>query len=299
MALFAAGLSKWDDQTGIYHFDFVREPLTEPSSRGAVIDYIRQAQFFSKSDPDVFRATFANELIDTLPFLDIADEEDSYDAIRNLAQRHGEQVADAIRMLRKIEDPYTAPAQDSLFGILDLKPYLKPSIDVASLVSQLDSVKPGRKDAYIFQSVAQRILEALFSPELVDPHPQAKTEDDLEVIDITFYNIAEHGFWHDVKLMHKNSIVVFEMKNMEELANPEFAQILSRLNDRRGNLGFLVARRLNEKDTKRTFRILRDQDKVVLVLCDEDLKEMLKLLELGQPTTQYVASMYRTVMETA
>jgi hypothetical protein len=47
------------------------------------------------------------------------------------------------------------------------------------------------------------------------------------------------------------------------------------------------------------FRILRDHDKVVLVLCDEDLKEMLRLLGLGQSTTQYVASMYRSVIEKA
>ena len=89
------------------------------------------------------------------------------------------------------------------------------------------------------------------------------------------------------------------MKNMNELAGPEFAQILSRLNGRRGNLGFLIARRLNERAEKRVLRVIQDQGKVVLVLCDDDLKEMLRLLSLGQSATQHVASMYRQVVEIA
>jgi hypothetical protein len=299
MAIFAAGLAKWDDQTGIYNVDVVRDPLREVSTRAAIVDYIRQAQFFAKSDVQSFRAKYASELIDSLPFLSIEQEEDGLAAIHDLAQRHGEQVADAIRTLRKLEDPLEPPAEDSLFKILDLKPYLQPTVDVAALARELESVKPGKEDAYRFQGAAQRILEALFSPDLVEPHSQAKSEDGTEIIDVTFHNVAEHGFWHDIKLLQNNTIVIFELKNMKKLSSPEFAQILSRLNDRRGNLGFVVARECGKSDEKRTFKYLRDQGKVILVLYDEDLKAMLKSLELGQSPTQHVSSIYRSVMETA
>ena len=165
------------------------------------------------------------------------------------------------------------------------------------LVTELRSIVPGNKDAKRFESVVLRILSQLFTPPLIDPKEQVSSHDGREIIDITFYNGAEEGFWGDVKKFWKAQIVVFELKNMEDLGNEEFFQLAARLDDVKGFLGFLISRKKDGLDTERAYRRLNKERKVTLVLTDGDLIAMLKEQQEGRDPNEYVRALYREFID--
>ncbi|WP_369154247.1 hypothetical protein [Burkholderia pseudomallei] len=165
------------------------------------------------------------------------------------------------------------------------------------LIEQLAAVNPGNKDAKKYESVVLRILSQLFSPPLIDPKEQVSSHDGREIIDITFYNGSQDGFWNDVKQLWKAQIIVFELKNMEDLGNEEFFQLAARLDDIKGFLGFLIARKKDGLDTERAYRRLNKERKVTLALTDEDLVAMLQLQMQGEDPTEYVMAMYREFID--
>src|ERR1700682_2606309 len=79
------------------------------------------------------------------------------------------------------------------------------------LPGQVNAIEPGNPHAKKYESILVRILNKLFCPPLIDPHAQVTTADGREIIDITYYNSANSGFWNDVKGRHNSLIVVFEL----------------------------------------------------------------------------------------
>ena len=69
----------------------------------------------------------------------------------------------------------------------------KERLPLESYLNELASIKPGNADCKKFEELITRLLTRLYSPPLSDPHPQVKTVDGREIIDITFYNSA--NFW--------------------------------------------------------------------------------------------------------
>lgn len=173
----------------------------------------------------------------------------------------------------------------------------KSNLESDDLIEDLKSVDSGNKDAKKYESVVLRILSQLFSPPLIDPKEQVYSYDGREIIDITFCNGSQEGFWHDVKQLWKAQIVVFELKNMNDLGNEEFFQLAARLDDIKGFLGFLVARKKDGLDTERAYRRLNKERKVTLVLTDADLIAMLSAQKEGKNPTDYVMAMYRDFID--
>lgn len=169
----------------------------------------------------------------------------------------------------------------------------------ATLIAELRAIDPGRGDARRYEQLLLRILHKLFSPHLADPHSQVTTHDEREVIDITFYNAADRGFWADMKQRHDAQLPVFELKNMTDLGNEEFAQLVLRLDDSRGKFGVLVSREADGLDLQRAYRRWHNDRKVLLSLTDESLIEMLEASAQGLQPTMVLQRLYRTFMERA
>ncbi|MBA2669658.1 MAG: hypothetical protein H0U67_04740 [Gemmatimonadetes bacterium] len=168
---------------------------------------------------------------------------------------------------------------------------------VEELVAELGKIRPGNKDAKKYEALLVRILTRLFWPSLQDPHPQVSTVDGREIIDITFYNAADHGFWKDIKDRHGSTMVVVELKNMEDLSNEEYFQISARLDSKRGMFGILVARKKDRLDVQRAHRRLNHESKVILTLTDDDLVRMLTDVAQGLSATMYLRGLYRKLLE--
>lgn len=167
------------------------------------------------------------------------------------------------------------------------------------LITELGAVQPGTKDAKKYEALLVRILTRLFWPDLQDPHEQVTTVDGREIIDITFYNAANQGFWKDIKDRHGSTLVVVELKNMEDLANEEYFQIAARLDSKRGFFGILIARKKDNLDVQRAYRRLNNEGKVILTLTDEDIVRMLGDLKSGLSPTMALRGMYRKFIEEA
>ncbi|UKS26046.1 hypothetical protein LOZ80_31580 [Paenibacillus sp. HWE-109] len=164
---------------------------------------------------------------------------------------------------------------------------------------ELALIRPGNKDAKKYESLLLRILTTLFSPPLADPHSQVTTVDGREIIDITFYNSANHGFWNDIKTKHGSIIIVIELKNMEDLNNEEYFQISNRLNDKVGKFGILIARKKDKLDVQRAYRRFNQDQKVILTFTDEDIIQMLDNFQQGLNPSLYINQMYRKFVEEA
>ena len=144
-----------------------------------------------------------------------------------------------------------------------------------------------------------KILTRLFSPMLSDPHRNVQTVDGREVIDITFYNSANHSFWFDIKNKYGNVIIVFELKNMTDLGNEEYFQISARLNEKNGKFGILISRDKDNLDIQRAYRRYNNEGKVILNLTDDDIINMLTSIKDGISPIIYLTKIYRKFIEEA
>lgn len=168
---------------------------------------------------------------------------------------------------------------------------------VNDLINELQQIAPGNAQAKAYERLVLRILTRLFSPPLSSPDVQVQSHDGREIIDITFYNSSDDGFWSDVKTMWRGQIVVFELKNMTDLNNEEFFQLSARLDDIRGTFGVLISRAKDNLDVQRAYRRLSNERKVLLVLTDEDLIRMLKMDSEGKSATDDMQQIYRAFID--
>lgn len=170
---------------------------------------------------------------------------------------------------------------------------------VEAYVAELAAIRPGNADAKKYEALMLRILTRLFCPPLLDPHEQVSSHDGREIIDLTFHNAAADGFWRDMKLAHGATVVMAELKNMTTLSNDEVFQTAARLNDVKGKFGVLIARASSTLDRQRAYRRLYLERKVVMILTDDDVVDLLRTMESGGSPTHKLAERYRSFMEEA
>jgi hypothetical protein len=118
----------------------------------------------------------------------------------------------------------------------------------------------------------------LFQPSLVDPLIEKEVESGTMRVDIRYRNMSRGGFfkWFTDQF-GKAPFVPLECKNYaQDPKNREVAQIASRLDDRKGRLGFLVCRKIaNRKrfDTRCRSELDRNGN-YIIGLDDDDLRKL-------------------------
>lgn len=165
-------------------------------------------------------------------------------------------------------------------------------------IARLHAISIGREGARSFQLEMLAILNHLFEPELTDGKIEEQTIHGTERRDIIFTNESDRSFWHYVRQQYKDFLVMFEAKNVEELTNEHLAQTATYMGDRLGYLAFVVTRRPpKEAQILKCFSIFNDSGsttrKVIIILHDEDIKQMLRMRESGNNPTKYVQQKYR------
>lgn len=150
------------------------------------------------------------------------------------------------------------------------------------IIKSLKAIPKGKADAYNYHNFMVGALVAIFYPLLTNPQKETPINDKTKKIDITFVNSADYGFFSSLRSLKgiPATYIMFECKNyFEDIKNPEVDQLAMRLNDKRGRLGFLMYRSMENRDllVKRC-RAAVDGHGYVIPLSDIDV---IKLLEMS------------------
>jgi hypothetical protein len=298
-ASYAAG--KEDrDSVGIYGTNIVYEGTDSREYQSTFREFMRLAARFRKNGLDTFYRNWINELSEAVEYLrDPDDEDEAVRAIHELHQRHGKQVEKAIQRMRLGEDVYSSPPEGSVLEAVNNREHLGPSLaeKANALLDELDSIEPGREDAGDFEDFVEEAFLFLFEPDLTSPDSQVYSSNGHHISDITFRNDATSGFWHDIKRRYDSQLLVVEAKNKEKLPNEDLNQLTSRLNTSKTLYGVVVCREVSDNDVDRVVSEMARNDLGVLVLTDQDIREMLRIKRKGGAPTEYIAEKHRQLVQ--
>lgn len=168
--------------------------------------------------------------------------------------------------------------------------------EAESLKTKLVDIPSGTAHASTYQRTVLEILNFLFNPELIDGEMEVKTSEGTERRDIIFTNDSDQSFWSYIRHEHSAVLLMFETKNTRELEPSHLNQTNTYLGDRLGRLGFIVTRNpAAPAQQRKAFSIYNDSNprKIILVLSDNDLREMLDMKWRGQDPMRFVQKLYR------
>lgn len=148
-----------------------------------------------------------------------------------------------------------------------------------SLLNKLLAIKPGNEEAKKYEKAVYDLLTALFYPWLTYPEPQTKIHNGRKIIDITFTNVAQEGFFKWLKDSYPAPHIFIECKNYNtDIENPELDQMAGRFSPSRGKIGIIICRQIeNRKKIEDSCRdTANDSRGYIIVLDDENIKDLVK-----------------------
>lgn len=149
------------------------------------------------------------------------------------------------------------------------------------LISKLESIPSGAANATNYHHLIIGILELLLYPNLSSPKKEQEIHEGRKRIDIRFNNSAETGFFFTLPNANVSlpcPFIYVECKNYTgEVANPELDQLSGRFSNRRGRVGILACRTLDQNDAfmKRCADTFEDDRGLIIPIIDDDLKTAL------------------------
>ena len=161
-------------------------------------------------------------------------------------------------------------------------------IDHAVSVPELRAIPPGPADASRYHSFMVGALTEIFYPEFTRPVKEQPADEGRKRIDIFFQNSASKGFFSRLVNAHRYHApyISVECKNYSsDPSNPEFDQLMGRLNRKRGFVGILCCRQVVDKALmlKRCRDVVNnDSARLILVFDDNDICTMLELLAANE-----------------
>ena len=165
------------------------------------------------------------------------------------------------------------------------------------LADRLRATPTGREAAAAYQRLVLEILNFVFNPDLVDGQPEVRTIDGTERRDIIFTNESDDSFWSYLRSEHSGLLVMFEVKNTDDLRPDALNQTATYLGDRLGRLGVIVTRQpAPEAIQRKAMSVWNDSGtarKAILILSDSDLHELLDLRCRDRSPTKWMQRRYR------
>lgn len=152
-----------------------------------------------------------------------------------------------------------------------------PPPDWDGLLNNLISLPTGRDDAKKYEKAVQALFEALFSPWLMYPRPQARLHNGRKIVDIEYSNMADSDFFKWLKDTKPSSYIFVECKNYStQVGNPELDQLSGRFSPSRGKVGILVSRSVEDRAslTQSCRDTAQDDRGYIIALDDNDLRQL-------------------------
>lgn len=155
----------------------------------------------------------------------------------------------------------------------------RPNFDKEIILSleKLDHIKPGdRAQANQYRDIVADLLGFSF-PELKLANIEKSSMFGDKRRDIVFENNAESGIFANMRIKHKATHIVVDAKNTENITPDDISRVADYLNDNIGRVAFIISRKKEDmRILKQSLDQLLNQDKVVLFICDEDLKRWIR-----------------------
>lgn len=151
-----------------------------------------------------------------------------------------------------------------------------------SVIMNLPTGKDDKVDREYEDNICQLMASVLY-PKLDFADIRIRTDSGVLIRDIIFYNSRSCDFLKDIYDDFDCRQIVMELKNVETLQREHINQLNRYMKDQFGRFGIIITR---NPPTRAIFRNTVDlwsgQRKMILVICDEDLKMMCTLYESRQ-----------------
>nr|WP_198467695.1 hypothetical protein [Pseudorhizobium flavum] len=146
----------------------------------------------------------------------------------------------------------------------------------------MEKLPKGRKSSRKYEILCLEILNYLFEGSLVNPTEQKHTQDGLNIFDIIYSinPIARHPIWDAIARDFPARIIMFECKNYGHPVGPMQVFTTERYMSvpARRSICFLLTRLKPSKNAHlAAHAAMRDSGKMIILLDDQDLRQMLKL----------------------
>lgn len=156
----------------------------------------------------------------------------------------------------------------------------KDFVEMQKLVKELDSCKEGKDGWKAYEDICIRILKKLFVPPLGEPKIQSRRESGVDIRDAIFPNRSKDENWKFIREDYDAKYIVFEFKNYSEdgseIDKHPVLQISDYLKKTIGRFGIVCSKKLpNHSGVEKRKDIFIEQNKLILFLSNEHLKEML------------------------
>lgn len=218
------------------------------------------------------------------------------DYISKFAEKRPETLVQYKKMV-KSKDCTVAPE-----GIESLQNEPKQII-YEDISAALQAVPKGREHADEFHTVIMGALEAIFSPDLMNPTKEEKIHEGRKRVDIVFDNSCRRGFFRSLHALHNIPCpyIFVECKNYaSDMRNPEFDQLTGRFSPKRGRFGLLVCRDKGNIDAcvARCKDTMNDDRGIVIVLDDNDIIALLakRSMQMREHVNAYMSSLLRKII---
>lgn len=169
---------------------------------------------------------------------------------------------------------------------------------VNDFIQRLDACPLGRAGWSQFEDLCTEILEFLFIPPLSQPQRQARTYSGVNRRDsilpnrnMTATNDADAKNWHHLFLELNARMILFEFKNYDntDIGHEEVNQTRNYMTAPMGRLAIMICSKEPVESAHRQRNTVFTQDqKVILFLTKEQLKEMLAMKERGEQPSDLI-----------
>lgn len=151
-----------------------------------------------------------------------------------------------------------------------------------STITKLPTGKTDNADRKFEDNVCQ-LITSLVYPHLDFAEEQSRTESNVQIRDLIFYNNKSSDFLKEIYETYNCKQIVMELKNVKEVKQEHILQLNRYLKEQFGNFGIIITRNPIPKKVKRNIIDLWSAHrKCILVLNDTDLKMMTQVFESKQ-----------------
>jgi hypothetical protein len=141
----------------------------------------------------------------------------------------------------------------------------------------LPSGKTDNADKKYEDNICQ-LMASLLYPHLDFAQEQSRTDSNVLIRDLIFYNNRSFDFLKDIYDDYGSKQIVFELKNVHEITREHVYQLNRYLNDNLGRFGVIVTRNVPQRNIfKNTIDLWSGQRRCILIFDDNDIKAMVQV----------------------
>jgi hypothetical protein len=134
-----------------------------------------------------------------------------------------------------------------------------------------------------YEDLMVSMLASFLYPDCDFATDQARTDSNVLIRDLIFYNNRSHEFLRDIFDTYKSRQLVFELKNVKAIEREHINQLNRYLAGGFGGFGVLVTRNpLPRAMLKNTVDLWSGQRKAIISITDQDIEQMVDVFESKQ-----------------